>query len=185
MSKRFPVRELVLCALFAALTAVGAFLKIPVPLVPFTLQVFFVVMAGLMLPPAWAAASQLLYVGMGLLGLPVFTAGGGIGYVVYPTFGYLLGFIAGAPFTAWFAKRELRPDYRRLLLAAFAALPFVYGLGLVYYWMIMNYYLHKPLAVGALMLHGFLLVIPGDIVSCFLAAFLAKRLRPVVYKGKY
>jgi biotin transport system substrate-specific component len=70
-------RSMVLAALFAVLTAVGAQVRIPLPLVPVTLQVLFVFLAGVLLPPRAAAASMILYVGMGLLGLPVFAGESG------------------------------------------------------------------------------------------------------------
>jgi biotin transport system substrate-specific component len=81
---------MVLTALFTALTAVGAFIKIPFYPVPLTLQTFFTLFAAMILPPVWAAGSQVLYLAIGLIGLPVFANGGGLAYVVQPTFGYLV-----------------------------------------------------------------------------------------------
>ena len=88
-------RELVLCALFTALTAVGAFIKIPVPVVPFTLQFLFTMLAGLLLGGRLGAISVGAYAVLGLLGLPIFTEGGGFWYLLKPSFGYILGFIVG------------------------------------------------------------------------------------------
>ena len=84
-----------LCALFTGLIIVGAFIKIPIPNVPLTLQVMFTNLAGLVLGSRLGALSVLTYVLLGLAGIPVFTSGGGIGYVLMPTFGYLIGFIIG------------------------------------------------------------------------------------------
>ncbi len=84
------VRYSVFAALSAALTAVGALIKIPFFPVPMTLQTLFTLTAGVMLPPRWAAISQVLYLLVGLAGLPVFADGGGAAYVLRPTFGYLL-----------------------------------------------------------------------------------------------
>ena len=96
MNHHDMTRNMVLAALFAALTAIGAFLQIPTGTVPITLQFLFTALAGLLLGWKWGAISQLLYVGIGLLGLPVFTQGGGIGYVLQPSFGFLLGLIPAA-----------------------------------------------------------------------------------------
>ena len=90
------VKELVLFSLFTALTAIGAFIRVPVPLCPFTLQLLFTTLSGLILGSRKGAASVAVYVVLGLSGVPVFTQGGGPGYIFQPTFGYLLGFIAGA-----------------------------------------------------------------------------------------
>jgi biotin transporter BioY len=92
-------RDCVLCALFAALIAVGAFLRVPLPIVPFTLQLPFVCLAGLLLGPRRGAIAVILYIFMALPGYRVHP-GGGPGYVIRPTFGYLLGFVPAAALTA-------------------------------------------------------------------------------------
>ena len=63
-----------MCSLFVALIVVGAFIKIPVPVVPFTLQLLFTMMAGLLLGGKLGAVSVGVYILMGLLGLPIFAA---------------------------------------------------------------------------------------------------------------
>ena len=73
--------------LFTTLIILGAFIKIPVPVIPFTLQFLFVSLAGLLLGAKYGGLSVFIYAALGLAGLPVFTAGGGITYVVFPTFG--------------------------------------------------------------------------------------------------
>ena len=82
--------------LFTTLIILGAFIKIPVPVIPFTLQFLFVSLAGLLLGAKYGGLSVFIYAALGLAGLPVFTAGGGITYVVFPTFGYIIGFIFSA-----------------------------------------------------------------------------------------
>jgi len=77
---------------FAALTAVGAFIRVPFLYVPLTLQTFFVLMAGNLLGSRFGAASQFVYLVIGLMGLPIFANGGGPGYILQPTFGYLLAY---------------------------------------------------------------------------------------------
>ena len=89
-------KNMIYTALFAALTAVGAFLRIPMGYSSVTLQYLFTAMAGLLLGRKWGALSQLLYVLLGLVGLPIFTMGGGLGYGFQPTFGFLLGLIPAA-----------------------------------------------------------------------------------------
>ena len=106
---------MILVALFAALIAVGAFIRVPVPLVPFTMQTFFVVLAGMLLGKKLGGASALVYLAVGLIGIPVFTQGGGIGYVLKPSFGYLIGFVVGK-ITATFAA-PLFPKFVLLLSA--------------------------------------------------------------------
>lgn len=89
-------RKLVYTALLAALTAAGAFIRIPIGISVITLQFLFTAMAGVLLGPGGGALSQGVYVALGLVGLPIFTAGGGFGYVLQPSFGFLLGLIPAA-----------------------------------------------------------------------------------------
>ena len=93
---KLATKEIILVALFAALTAAGAFIKIPIPYVPFTLQFLFCALAGILLGAKLGGLSQISYVAMGLIGIPVFTEGGGPAYIFQPTFGYLIGFIMGS-----------------------------------------------------------------------------------------
>ena len=119
-----------------------------------------------------------VYIALGLLGLPVFTAGGGPGYVLQPTFGYIIGFAGGAYVAGRMTEKEC--SVARYYAAGLAHLAVVYAVGLVYYYCITNYYLHNPMGVGALLLHCFLMTLPGDLALCLVSALLAKRLRPVL-----
>lgn len=98
-------RSMVYCALFTALIAVGAFIRVPVPVVPFTLQYLFTMLAGLLLGSKRGAVSVAVYVLLGLAGLPIFTEGGGLGYIFKPSFGYLAGFCVGAYLTGYLAEQ--------------------------------------------------------------------------------
>ena len=68
-----------LIALFAALAAVGAFVKIPIGTVPVTLQFAFCNLAMLLLGWKWGTVSIAVYLVLGLVGVPIFTLGGGFG----------------------------------------------------------------------------------------------------------
>ena len=95
MTKSISIQSMILCGLFTALIATGSFIRIPVPVVPFTLQFFFTTLAGMFLGSRLGTASVLVYLALGLAGLPIFAQGGGPGYVLVPSFGYLIGFAAG------------------------------------------------------------------------------------------
>ena len=94
--KHMKTRELVLCALFVALITVGTFVRIPVGADVYTLQFLFTLLAGLLLGERLGALAVLVYIALGLLGVPVFASGGGPSYVLQPTFGYLIGFVVQA-----------------------------------------------------------------------------------------
>lgn len=176
--------DLALCALFVALIAMGAFLRVPVPLVPFTLQYLFTALAGLLLGAKKGCAAVCAYILLGLLGFPIFAQGGGIGYIFEPSFGYLIGFALGAYATGKVADHTARPRFVRLLAANLCGLAIVYLAGLTYCYCIRNFYLASPLGLWPLLLYGLVLAIPGDIALCVLAALLAKRLLPCIANGK-
>jgi biotin transport system substrate-specific component len=88
--------------IFVALTALGAFVRVPLPFtpVPLTLQTIFVLLSGAFLGNRLAIISQLSYILLGVTGLPIFTgAGSGLLYIAGPTGGYLFGFMAAALIT--------------------------------------------------------------------------------------
>ena len=106
MTTTVKTRGIVLCGLFSALIAIGAFLQVPVPFMDyFTLQFLFVTLAGMLLGSRRGSLAVAVYVAVGLAGIPVFAAGGGIQYVFRPSFGYLLGFIAAAWLTGRICER--------------------------------------------------------------------------------
>ena len=173
-------QNLVLCSLFVALIAAGAFIKIPVPVVPFTLQFLFTMMAGLLLGGKLGAVSVGAYILIGLLGLPVFAEGGGPAYILKPSFGYIIDFAAASYVTGVIANRVPNPTYRRLLAANFIGLGIVYLFGMVYYYLMSNLYLGNPIGLWPLFLYCFILAVPGDILLCVLGAFLGKRMIPMM-----
>ena len=181
--KNSKVRDLVLCSLFVALVIVGTFIRIPIPVLPFTLQLLFTMLAGLLLGPKLGATSVIIYIILGLIGIPVFTEGGGIGYIFKPTFGYIVGFAVGAYATGKIANKEKNPSMRRLLIANFIGLFRVYAFGMIYYYIISKFYLASPIGVKAIILYCFVLAVPGDIFLCFLGAMLGKRLIPMINRG--
>lgn len=175
--------SLIICALFSALIAVGAFIKVPIPAVPFTLQFLFTTLAGLLLGARLGSLSVAVYIAVGLLGIPVFTQGGGIGYIFQPTFGYIIGFYLGTYITGAIAQTSSQPTVNRLLVASFAGLAVVYLVGMLYYYVVANYYIQKPIGIWPLIWYCFILPLPGDIAICFVSAFLGKRLIPILNRG--
>lgn len=181
--RRGRTRQMLLTALCAALIAVGAFIRIPVPVVPFTLQTFFVTLAGLLLGARLGALSALLYVTLGLIGLPIFAGGGGPGYVLQPSFGYLIGFVLGAYVTGKLAAQGSKTPLGRMYAAAFVGLAVVYLCGMLYYAALKAFYFATPVPVGNILLYCFLIFLPGDAALCAASVLAARRLLPVLERG--
>ncbi|MCI8322898.1 MAG: biotin transporter BioY [Lachnospiraceae bacterium] len=176
---KISTQDMVLCGVFTTLIAVGAFIKVPIPVVPFTLQFLFTMLAGLLLGGRKGALSVGVYILLGLVGLPVFAEGGGFWYILKPSFGYLLGFMLAAYVTGRMVERKGRLSTGWVMAVNFLGLFIVYAAGMIYYYVICNYVIDTPIAIGPLFLYCFVLAVPGDICLCILAAILTVRVRPV------
>lgn len=94
MKRKNATRNYALTALFAAVTAVLAQIQLPIGPVPFNLALLGMFLAGMLLTPMWAACSALLYLLLGMTGIPVFAGfGGGPAVLLGSTGGYLAGYI--------------------------------------------------------------------------------------------
>lgn len=126
-------RMIATCAVLAALLGASAYVALPTPWgVPFTMQVLVVLLAGLLLPPGWAAAAVGVYLALGAAGVPVFSGpSGGLGVFAGNTGGYLIGFGLAAPLVAAvrgsFGRRS--PTAVADAAAAVAGLVVIYLLG--------------------------------------------------------
>jgi biotin transport system substrate-specific component len=172
--KNIFLKDSSIAGMMTALTALGAFIKIPGPLVPMTLQTFFTSLSGLILSPVMAALSQIMYLILGLLGLPIFAQGGGIGYIVQPTFGYLLSL----PLTALLISMGIR----RMNSKHTFLLYFIYSLfgnfvtlalGTIWLYYNMKYFCDISLSWKSALVSGAILFIPGSILNASAASYLA------------
>lgn len=182
---KFKTRDMILVSLFAALTAIGAFIRIPIPYVPFTLQYFFCAFSGILLGSRLGAMSQALYVAIGLSGVPVFTHGGGPSYIFQPTFGYLIGFILGAYVIGKLTEKMKTTSFIKNYLAILSGMFFVYLFGLIHLYIIFNFYLLKPKAISWVFFYGCLTVIGGDLVLSAIIAMLSSKILPILRRAQY
>lgn len=138
-------KHLVFVALFAALIAVGAQIRVPVGPVPFTLQMPMVLLTALVLGSKLGALSTLVYMLVGLIGVPVFAGSGGIGALLSPSFGFVLGFIPAA-YVAGIGVREGQPVHQSLI-NTYLALLTTFIFGVAYFIFIMNIVIGTPVGV--------------------------------------
>ena len=155
---------MVLASLFAALTALCAWLSIPIPPIAFTLQTFALLLTLGVLGGKWGSVSILLYLLLGLVGLPVFSGfRGGAAALLDATGGFLWGFAVGA-FAYWGLEK-------------FGKLPAMVGFQLVCYgcgcWWFSTY----SGSMGAAVLTCVVPYLIPDGIKLWLAYGLSKRLR--------
>ena len=129
---------------------------------------------------------------MGLAGIPVFAAGGGIFYVLKPTFGYIIGFLIGAPICGYIArgfKNDARPSVFRMLIGAFSALAICYFVGVMYMYLMLNYYVGTAMSMSKAWMAGCAAFLPTDCSWCVVGSLVTyavlKRYNPrlTVKKG--
>lgn len=176
-------KKLILCAMFVALIAVGAFITIPIPIIPLTMQDMFVLLAGIFLGGKWGALASLIYVVMGLAGLPVFTQGGGIHYVLKPTFGFLIGFPLAGLLTGSLSHKKENSGFWHLFLSCLAGIAVLYVFGTVYLYLMNRFYYGNTIAVWPMIMACNVQPLPGDIIKSVIASVIGQRLLPLVREG--
>ncbi len=179
--RAMKIKSMIEISLFAVLSAVGARLMIPVPFVPLTLQTLVCMLAGFALGARKGAASQILYMLMGLAGIPVFTSAAGPAALFMPSFGYIPGFalcswICGA-LGEYMRKRYGEPGFARYFAAALLGVAATYAAGVAYLYLILNFWARQEGATFFKVLSiGFFTTVPGDVLKAAAAAAAAPRL---------
>ncbi len=174
MENRSSLKYSVLAALFASLTAVGSYIAIPVGPVPVVIANLFVLLAGLLLRPRWAASSMGIFLFIGAIGIPVFSGGkSGLAALLGPTGGFLFGYLSAAFMVSVICrigKKSLISD----IAAVAAGIAVIYMLGVP--WLKYNLGFDWGKALGI----GMIPFIPGDILKGAAAVFVARNIRPQI-----
>ena len=159
-------------ALLIAMNCISAYLIIPLPFSqsPIALQTLVVNLVAFMLPPKDAAITMLAYIGIGIIGVPVFTGGtAGPGKMFGPTGGYIWAYVAAVFLMSWFKGKEY--NFRRYSLAAVAI-----GIPVIYIGGVLQLKGITGMPWEAAIMSGVVPFIPLDIVKSLCAAALARPL---------
>ena len=169
------IRQMTLISLFAALTAVGGFISIPLYPVPLTLQTLFTLLAAMILGSVMGASSQIIYVLLGVIGLPVFAGfKAGIGILFGPTGGFLLGFIISAYIIGKIVELKKEKNIFYYFLAGIIGTIILYIIGITQLSLVTSIGVKKALTVGMLPF------LPGDILKIIAASFISSKLKLVI-----
>ncbi len=170
------LKEIVLILSFAFLTGICAKLKIEIGLVPITMQTFAVLLSGALLGKIRGALSQITYLFLGLAGLPFFTRGGGLSYIMSPTFGYIIGFVLASFFVGWLCERGFDRKIKTLIFAMILGNLILYLPGLLW--------LAKFIGFERVLKVGFYPFLIGDVVKILLVCLSLPFFWQVVKKYK-
>lgn len=155
--------KMIKAAFMTALTAVSAYLIIPIGPVPISLQTFFVLLSGRLLGKKYAALSQLTYLLLGAFGLPIFSGGrGGLGTLLSPTGGFIFSFIIAAWIAGHYTK-DKRKNFFIYLLAVLCT----YLIGGIHFALITGTKLIPTLNMAVIPF------LPGDLLKILLVLIIA------------
>ena len=169
--------RLATASLMAALTAVSAYVILPIGPVPITMQTCFVLLSGAVLGSRWGAGSQIVYVCLGLAGIPVFAGGmSGPGVVISPTFGYIAGFVLAAFLTGKYLECFSRNSVTHLAAGMLIGQAAIWVCGLLYLHAYFNLYAGVETSWRGAIAMGLLPFIPFDLVKLVLALSVSRTL---------
>lgn len=178
---KITTKEMVLVSIFTALTAIGASISIPMGEVPITMQTLFVLMSGIILGPKLAVLSQITYLILGLIGIPIFAGfTGGIQSIMKPSFGFILGFVFAAYIVGKIANPAKAFSSKRIWIACLAGTIVIYLVGLPYMYYVLNIIMVKGLSFSAVLQMGCILFLPGDLIKLALASTISIKLLPML-----
>lgn len=169
--------DLTRVSLLLALLIVSAQFAVPIGPIPISLQTLIVLIIGLILPTKQAVLTTVLYLIVGLIGLPIFTqAMGGPHSVLLPSFGFILSFIPAVWVISKVRQMKSRDRMSNYLLAAFLGHLIIYTVGLSYMTFILNFYLGSGMSFGRIIAIGMLPFIPGDILKAGISISISRNL---------
>ena len=180
---KFDTRDITRISLFAALhVAAAVVLRFGgQAVVPFSVVPFMAFLAAFVLGARKGAASLLVYLAMGVMGLPVFARPpfGGPSYVFQPTFGFLLGFAVAA-----YVVGDMKIDtLRGRLLAVGVGVMAMYAVGTLYFFAVFRLYLARPVSLLWVLQVAMAPFLALDLFKAYVAATLALRAKDALRKA--
>ena len=183
MKRRNLIVTLTLSALFCTLICVGSFIRIPMPnMMPMTLQTFFVLLTALVLPFKASILAIVTYIALGLIGLPIFSGGGGLGYVLMPNFGFIIGFVVATVIMSVITEKLNNCKIWQYIIISLLGVTAIYIIGILYFAFITNVYNNNDYSAIWFIQTVFLPFLPKEIICIILSSLSAYKLRPYITK---
>lgn len=183
MKRRNLIITLTLSALFCTLICVGSFIRFPMPnLMPMTLQTFFVLLTGLLLPLKASTLATVSYMVLGLVGLPIFSGGGGLGYVLMPNFGFIIGFVISSVIISVVTQKLKNRQLWQYIVISLLGVAAIYIIGILYFAFITNVYNNNDYSAIWFIQTIFLPFLPKEIICIILSSLSAYKIRPYITK---
>ncbi|OJF91647.1 biotin transporter BioY [Alkalibacterium sp. 20] len=180
MLNRITTNDLTQIALSTAFLAVASLIIIPIGMVPITLQVVLFLLIPAILGPVKSILVIGLYTIAGLLGFPVFAGGlGGIGQLLSPSFGYILGAIP----MGWFIGKTIERTENKVQTGSIMLISVIilYVIGIAYQYGLLNFVLSTPVALSTLVKTNLTIFFPIDSLKVLIAVILYYRLKKMSF----
>ena len=183
MKRRNLIVTLTLSSLFCTLIIIGSFIRIPMPnMMPVTLQTFFVLLTALVLPIKASVLAISAYIALGLIGLPIFSGGGGLGYVLMPNFGFIIGFVVATIIISVITEKIKYSKIWQYIVSSLFGIAVIYIIGILYFVFITNVYNNNDYSAIWFIQTIFLPFLPKEITCIVLASISAYKIRPYLIK---
>mgnify|MGYP003586906120 FL=1 len=172
------LRNMMLAGIFAAFMIISSYIVVPIGPVPHTLQPLVVLLSGVLLGHKWGPISIIVWVVLGVLGLPVFNQGqAGAVMLIGPTGGFIFGFIVCSWLAGLLTEKNLQAGYAKTFFYLLIALIVAYILGLIGFMLSFQYFLHKPMTWEKSVLIAIAPFLPFDIIKAAIASYVGVKVR--------
>jgi biotin transport system substrate-specific component len=171
IEEKAKVKEIILILALTMAMCVSSHIKIPAFPVPFTMQVLIAALCGFMLNGKKTIIPLITYLIYGMAGAFVFANGGGIGYLLSPTFGYVLGFIAMAYLIGTLMERQEEITFKKLFGIGMIGVFAMYIIGASYLYIMLG----NTISVMQAIIQGIIIFIPYDILKLLVAVSITKK----------
>lgn len=175
------IHNLCISAIMLALLIICSKITIPLGVISLTLQTFIVILLSLILNTKYTFLVFITYIILGLLGLPVFSGGGGFAYVLKPSFGFIIGFLLQS-----FLTSRITPESNRYIkyIYSMIGLFIIYLCGVIYMYSILNYYMDLDKNMMYILSVGVTPFIIKDMLSIILACLIYSRIKSFAFSSE-
>lgn len=172
------IKRIAIDSIFLALLIVSSYISIPLSDISLTLQVLVVLLLALILPFIDSEIIIIIYIVMGLIGIPVFSNfSGGISKIFTPSFGFILSFIFVPIIVKLLSKLKIKSETLKTLLISFIALTSIYIIGILYLFAIKSVY---EVNIVSFIIITVLPLLPFDIIKVVIVCFIIRKLKPIL-----
>ena len=180
--KKLKIKDLVMMSISLAIIIICSKISIPLGPIPLTLQTFSVFIVSLILGSFKSMIIFIIYIILGLIGLPVFSSGGGFEYIYMPSFGFVIGFVFSSIVVGLASKSN--KFYLKYILGIIGLL-IINICGVLYMYLILNYHngLNKDLLY--IIEIGVAPFIIKDLFVVILSCLIYSRIKNIIYREEY